>query len=76
MVIRVKINSREDVYNLNMVACNQPYDMFVSCGYNVYDAKSLLALYTLVGEEVNIVAPDRVDPEKFYKTVKKMGLEM
>lgn len=76
MIIKAKINTKEDVYNLNVVACNQSYDMFVSCGYDVYDAKSLLALYTLIGKEVNIVAPDRVDPDQFYKTVKKMGLEM
>lgn len=76
MIIRAKINTAEDVYNLSAVACEQPYDMFVSCEHNIFDARSLLALHVLVGKEVNIVAPDRVDPDKFMKAVKKMGLEM
>lgn len=75
MVIKVKINTKEDVYNLNIIACQQPYDMFVSYGHDIYDAKSLIALYTLIGKEVNIVAPDRVDPTEFANVVKKMGLE-
>jgi hypothetical protein len=74
MVIKTKINTKEDVYNLNLIASQQPYDMFVSYGCDVYDAKSLLALYDLIGKEVNIVAPDRVDPKEFAHVVKKMGL--
>lgn len=74
MVATVVLNSREDIENLNKVASQQSYDLSVSCGSVIVDAKSLLALFMLMGSKVSIVAPDRVSPKDFSKLVKKMNL--
>ena len=74
MVIEVFLKDKDDIERLNKVACEQPFDMSVSYGYTIFDAKSLLALYTLVGKSVYIVAPDELDYRRFAKVVKKMKL--
>ena len=38
----------------------------------IIDAKSLLALFSLIGKTVNLVAPDSADPEKFMNLIKKI----
>ena len=38
------------------------------------DAKSLLALFTLVGKSAILVAPDHLNPKRFMKLIEKMGI--
>ena len=40
MVIEVFLKDKDDIERLNKVACEQPFDMSVSCGYTIFDAKS------------------------------------
>lgn len=43
MVKLVSINSKEDIQRINRIACEQPFDMSLSSGSMIVDAKSLLA---------------------------------
>ncbi|NCB62445.1 MAG: hypothetical protein EOM52_02350 [Clostridia bacterium] len=74
MVANVMIKNREDVENLNKVASQQNFDMSVSCGSVIVDARSLLALFTLIGSKVSLVAPDEVSHKDFSKLIKRMNL--
>ena len=74
MVANVMIKNREDVENLNKVASQQNFDMSVSCGSVIVDARSLLALFTLIGSKVSLVAPDGVSPKDFSRLIKRMNL--
>jgi hypothetical protein len=48
--------------------------MQVSSGLDVVDARSLLALFTMIGKNnVNLVAPDGTNPICFTKALKRMG---
>lgn len=38
------------------------------------DAKSLLALFSLLGREASLVAPDGISPKQFQKVVDRMHL--
>lgn len=74
MIKSVKLNTVEDIQRLNRVATSEDFDMSVSCGHIMIDAKSLLALFSLIGRQVSLVAPDEISPKYFQKTVKRMKL--
>lgn len=74
MVATAYLKDRSAVERLNQVACQQMFDLSVSCGNTIIDAKSLLALFALVGKNVFIVAPDELNPRYFTRMVKKMQL--
>lgn len=74
MTKTIKLNTVEDIQRLNHVATDEHYDMSVSCGHIMIDAKSLLALFSLIGREVTLVAPDDISVKHFHKTIKRMKL--
>ncbi len=74
MIQNVKLNSMEDIKRLNSVATDEHYDMSVNCGHVIIDAKSLLALFSLIGQEVTLVAADGASPKQFENAVKRMKL--
>jgi len=73
MTYTVQLDSTEDIMKLSEIASQQPFEINVSKGLVTVNAKSLLALFTLIGEKVNLVAPDHADPQQFIDAVKKMG---
>ena len=74
MVYEIKLSSPKDVEKLNDIALNYDGKLIVNCGSTSIDAKSLLALFTLIGrKEIKLVAPDHENPEKFAKVVKKIS---
>ena len=73
MVYTVKLNDREDIQKLSQIASEQPFEINVSKGLVTVNAKSLLALFTLLGQQVNLVAPDHANPQEFIDAIKKMG---
>lgn len=75
MFIELKFKSPEDVKNVNKVASEQEFDMFVSDenGTTQVNAKSILALFTLIGKHVRLVAPDHIEPDKFIEAVRSLG---
>ena len=76
MVKSIQLNSKEDVVRLNKVACSKDYNITISYGtFNSLDAKSLLALFTLIGKpQLLITFPDHCDIKEVFKTLKQMKL--
>lgn len=68
-----KINSKEDLLKLSELASQEDFDVYLSVNSVMLDAKSLLALFTILGKEVNLVAPDHVAAEKFIKFIEKLS---
>jgi hypothetical protein len=67
----IVFNSKEDLYRFSELASKQDFNVYISTAYGQLDAKSLLALFTILGKEVNIVAPDHADADKFVKFLDK-----
>ena len=74
MVKRIRLKSKDDVEKIK-VASKQSYDVHVSSGHLILNAKSLLALFALIGKaEVFLVAPDHLGFAKFSELIKEIGL--
>ena len=73
MVYPITINSVEDALKLNKVASKEEFTMSVGSGRDVVNAKSLLALFTMIGRKCNLIAPDGTNPASFAKAIKKIG---
>ena len=67
MVTPVKFETKEDLFRFSELASKQDFNVYISTEYGQLDAKSLLALFTILGREVNIVAPDHASADKFIK---------
>ena len=74
MIYPIRLDNKEDVIKLNNFAAEEDYNLSVSSGNIMVDAKSLLALFTLVGKSAILVAPDHLNPNRFMKLIKKMGI--
>lgn len=72
MVHPITLKTKEDVLRLNDLATKENFNLKVSTGSIIIDAKSLLALFALIGKKVNLVASDRTDPETFSHFIKKI----
>ena len=73
MTRNIDIKSDEQVNRIHRLACEAPYEIWVSTDVIMLDARSLLGLYALVGKKVRMVAEDDVDPKQFFRLVDKMG---
>ena len=72
MILPIHIDSRERVNKINNVACNAPFEIWLSSPTVMLDARSLLGLYSLIGQDVYVVVEDNIDPDRFVKVVNKM----
>ena len=72
MVKTIEITSKSQAEHISDLASKAPYEIWVSDGMIMLDARSILSLLTLVGKRVNVVAGDRVNPAAFEKLVEKM----
>lgn len=73
MTFNIKLESPEDVKALNDAALDYNGKLTVNSGIVSVDAKSLLALFTLIGKKnITIVAPDHENPNKFAKFIKQI----
>ena len=66
------INSKEDLLRLSEAASKEDYPIYISTDYGMLDAKSLLALFTILGKEIKLVAPDHASADKFIEFVEKL----
>ena len=71
MVQPVKFESKEDLYRFSELASKEDFNIYISTPYGQLDAKSLLALFTILGKDVNIVAPDHASAAKFQAFLEK-----
>ena len=68
-----KVESKEDLQRLSELASKEDYNIYLSTSTAMFDAKSLLALFTILGKEVSLIAPDHEDSEKFTKFIEKLN---
>jgi hypothetical protein len=71
MIQPITFKSKEDIYRFSELASKQDFNIYISTPCGQLDAKSLLALFTTLGSEVNIVAPDHADANKFLEFLQK-----
>ena len=67
MVTPVKFKTKEDLFRFSELASKQDFNIYIGTEYGQLDAKSLLALFTILGREGNIGAPDHASADKFIK---------
>lgn len=72
MVKVIDIKNKEQVEKINQLACQTPYEVWLSDDTLMLDARSLLGLFALVGKKARVVAEDDVNPKAFSKLVSKM----
>ena len=72
MVYPYKINSKEDLIRLCELACKENFPIYISTSYGQVDARSLLGLFTIVGQDINLVAPDHACAKDFTKFIGKL----
>ena len=73
MTCPFKIETKEDLLRLSELASKEDFSIYLSTNSVIFDAKSLLALFTILGKEVNLTAPDHIDAEKFAKFIEKLS---
>ena len=72
MIYPYKIETKEDLYRVSELASHEDYPIYISTEYGLIDAKSILALFTILGKEINIVAPDHADSKDFIAFISKL----
>ena len=73
-VIReIQIKDLSQVERINQLACQAPYEVWLSTDTVLLDARSLMGLYALVGKRAHVVAEDDVNPKAFGKLVAQMA---
>lgn len=73
MTRNIDIKSDEQVGRINRLACEAPYEVWLSTDTVMLDARSLLGLYALVGQQVKVVTEDTVDPKALNRLVAEMA---
>jgi len=73
MIKEIEIKSEEQVEKINKLACSAPYEVWLSSGSVMLDARSLLGLFALVGRKAKVVVEDDVAPRSFQRLVAKMA---
>jgi hypothetical protein len=73
MIQPVRFKTKEDLYRFSDLASKQDFNIYISTDLGQLDAKSLLALFTILDKEVNIVAPDHADPNAFFRFLEQYG---
>ena len=73
MVQSVKFETKEDLYRFSELASKEDFNIYISTPYGQLDAKSVLALFTILGKEVNVVAPDHASIKKFQAFLDRYG---
>lgn len=74
MILKGHINNIDDIQRINRIVSEQEFEVFISSGDMMFDARSFVALFNLIGKDVNIIVEDDIDNKVFSKMVKKMGI--
>ncbi len=72
MVKQIEIRDQAQVQKINALASKAPYEVWLSSGMVMLDARSLLGLFSLIGKRANVVAEDDVNPAQFAHLVEEM----
>ncbi len=69
----IEIKDKAQVEKINRLATEVPYEVWLSTGTLMLDARSLLGLYALIGERAKVVTEDDVNPKMVQRLVAKMA---
>ena len=58
MTRNIDIKTEEQVGRINRLACEAPYEVWLSTDTVMLDARSLLGLYALVGQRAKVVTEE------------------
>lgn len=72
MIYPYKFNTKEDLLRLSELACKEDFPIYISTEYGQIDARSLLGLFTILGQDINLVAPDHACAKEFSKFINKL----
>ena len=72
MIYPYKINTREDLFRLSALACEEDFPIYINTPHGQLDVRSLLGLFTVMGKEINLAAPDHCDADAFSKFIEKL----
>ena len=73
MLKEIEIKDKSQVEKINRLACDAPYEVWLSTKDMMLDARSLLGLFALVGRKAKVVVDDNVSPRSFQRMVAKMA---
>ena len=73
MTRNIDIKSEEQISRINRLACEAPYEVWLSTETVMLDARSLLGLFGLVGQRAKVVTEDGLAPRTLDRLVKKMA---
>ena len=68
----IDIKDESQVAKINSLACEAPYEVWLSTDTVMLDARSLLGLFSLIGKRARVVAEDDVNPRQFSRLVSEM----
>ncbi|MCI9347788.1 MAG: hypothetical protein HFF83_00980 [Oscillibacter sp.] len=69
----IEIKDKAQVEKINRLATEVPYEVWLSTGTLMLDARSLLGLYALIGKRAKVVTEDDVNPKMVQRLVAKMA---
>ena len=72
MVYPYTFNSKEELYRLSELASKEDFPIYISTPYGQLDARSILGLFSIMGKEINLVAPDSANDSQFWKFIQKL----
>ena len=73
MTRNIDIKSDEQINRIHRLACETPYEVWLSTDTVMLDARSLLGLFALVGKRASVVVEDDVPSGSFDRMVAKMA---
>ncbi len=73
MIREIEIRDGAQVEKINHLACQAPYEVWLSSGTIMLDARSLLGLFALVGKKAHVVVADTVSPQALDKLVARIN---
>ena len=72
MIREIEIKDGAQVEKINHLACQAPYEVWLSSGTVMLDARSLLGLFALVGKKAYVVVEDDVNPRVLDRLVARI----
>ena len=69
----IEIKDKAQVEKINRLATEVPYEVWLSTGTLMLDARSLLGLYALIGKRAKVVTEDDVNPKMVQRLVAKVA---
>lgn len=71
MVSVIRFDNVDDLRRFSELASQEDFNIYISTQMGMLDAKSLMGLFTILGKEVSVAAPDHANPDAFCEFLNK-----